>query len=60
MEQPWWQDGDTSFISPLESAATLGIAKSFELFKPCLSHAAWLEVQHYGTSFHCLIGAAAA
>ena len=60
VQQPWWQDGDTSFISPLESAATLGIAKSFELFKPCLSHAAWLEVQHYGTSFHGLIGAAAA
>jgi hypothetical protein len=53
--QPWWQDGDTSFISPLESAATLGIAKTFALFKPCLSHAAWLEVQHFGTSFHGLI-----
>ena len=58
-EQPWWQDGDTSFISPLESAATLGIAKTFELFKPCLSHAAWLEIQHFGTSFHGLIDAAA-
>jgi hypothetical protein len=56
VQQPWWQDGDTSFISPLESAATLGIAKTFSLFKPCLSHAAWLEVQHFGTSFHGLIG----
>lgn len=60
VEQPWWQDGDTSFISPLESAATLGIAKTFELFKPCLTHAGWLEVQHYGTSFHGLIAAGAA
>ena len=59
VDQPWWQDGDTSFISPLESAATLGIAKTFSLFKPCLSHAAWLELQHYGTSFHGLINGAA-
>lgn len=60
VDQPFWQDGDTSFISPLESAATLGIAKTFALFKPCLSHAAWLEVQHFGTSFHRLIGVPAA
>jgi hypothetical protein len=59
VNQPWWQDGDTSFITPLESAATLGIAKTFQLFKPCLSHAAWLEVQHFGTCFHGLINAAA-
>lgn len=55
VEQPHWQDGDVSFISPLESAATLGLAKTFALFKPCLSMAGWLEVQHYGTSFHSLI-----
>jgi len=59
-DQPWWQDGDISFISPLESAATLGVAKTFQLFKPCLSHAAWLEVQHFGTNFHQLISAPAA
>ena len=28
-QQPWWQDGDCSWVSPLESAATLGIAKTF-------------------------------
>lgn len=55
MEQSWWLDRDCSFISPLESAATLGIAKSFRLFKPCFSHGAWLELQHWGTSFHSLI-----
>jgi hypothetical protein len=55
VEQPWWQDGDCSFISPLESAATLGIAKTFALFKPCFTHAAWLEIQHHGTDFHSLI-----
>lgn len=55
VNQPHWQDGDVSFISPLESAATLGIAKTFSIFKPCLSTAGWLEVQHFGTSFHNLL-----
>lgn len=58
VDQPWWLDRDCSFISPLESAATLGLLKTFRLFKPGLSHAAWLEVQHWGTSFHCLLEAA--
>jgi hypothetical protein len=53
---PCWQNGDCSFVSPLESAATLGIATVFQLYKPAFSHAAWLEVQHWGTSFHQLIG----
>lgn len=54
----FWQDGDVSFISPLESAATLGISKVFELFKPCLENAGWFEIQHYGSNFHQLISAA--
>lgn len=58
VEQSWWLDRDCSFISPLESAATLGLLKTFRLYKPCLSHAAWLEVQHWGTSFHSLLGVA--
>lgn len=57
-EQAWWLDGDCSFISPLESAATLGLIKTFRLYKPCLPYAAWLEVQHWGTSFHSLIESA--
>ena len=52
-----WQDQDISFISPLESAATLGISKVFKLFKPSLSHAAFLQLQHFGSSFHSLINA---
>jgi len=54
-ERPWWLDGDCSFISPLESAATLGLIKTFRLYKPSFAHASWLEVQHWGTSFHCLL-----
>lgn len=55
-QQSWWQDGDCSLVSPLESAASLGIAKTFRLFKPMMANASWLELQHWGTSFHCLIG----
>lgn len=55
-QQPWWQDGDCSWVSPLESAATLGIAKTFQLYKPAMAQAAWLELQHWGQNFHCLLG----
>ena len=55
-QQPHWQDGDSSWVSPLESAATLGIAKTFRMFKPVMAQASWLEIQHWGTSFHCLLG----
>ena len=53
--QSHWLDRDCSFISPLESAATLGLMKTFALRKPAFSHASWLELQHWGTSFHNLI-----
>jgi len=55
-QQHHWLDGDCSWVSPLESAATLGIAKTFRLFKPVMAQASWLEIQHWGTGFHCLLG----
>jgi len=54
--QSWFMDRDCSLISPLESAATLGLTKTFKLFKPHFSYAAFLELQHWGTSFRSLIG----
>jgi hypothetical protein len=54
--QPYFLDRDTSFVSPLESAATLGIMKTFRVYKPAPEHASFLEIQHYGTSFLRLIG----
>ena len=51
-----WLDGDVSFVSPLESAATLGIAKTFCLYKPVMAMGSWLELQHWGNSFHNLLG----
>ncbi|MCB4421457.1 calcium-binding protein [Synechococcus sp. HB1133] len=50
-----WLDYNTSFISPLESAASLGIAKTFMCYKPSFDYASWLHVQHFGDSFHSLI-----
>ncbi|WP_156097840.1 calcium-binding protein [Synechococcus sp. KORDI-100] len=54
-QQPHWQDRDVSFISPLESAATLGLLKTFQVYKPALACGSWLEIQHYGNNFSCLI-----
>ncbi|WP_413441544.1 hypothetical protein [Synechococcus sp. MIT S1220] len=53
MACPWWQNGDDRWITPLESAATVGIARTFCLYKPAMSHASWLEIQHWGEWFHC-------
>jgi hypothetical protein len=48
-------DRDTSFIGPLESAATLGIMRAFRIYKPAPEHAAFLEIEHFGQAFLGLI-----
>ncbi|MBH8553693.1 calcium-binding protein [Nostocaceae cyanobacterium CENA357] len=55
-KQPYFLDRDTSFVSPLESAATLGIMKTFRVYKPAPEQASFLEIQHFGTGFLSLIG----
>lgn len=54
MNQSYFKDNDTSFVGPLESAATLGIMKTFKVYKPEPQN--FLEVVHYGTSFLGLLG----
>jgi hypothetical protein len=49
--QPHFLDRDTGFIGPLESAATLGIMKTFRVYKPAVENASFLEIEHYGTGF---------
>jgi hypothetical protein len=39
-------DGDVSYLSPLDSAATLSVMKTFRIFKPVLDQAWFLEVLH--------------
>jgi len=50
MAQPHWLDYDVSFVSPLESAATLGVTKTFPVYKPLAPHA-FLEVEHLDDRF---------
>ncbi|MBW4671204.1 MAG: calcium-binding protein [Cyanomargarita calcarea GSE-NOS-MK-12-04C] len=54
--QEHFLDRDTSFVSPLESAATLGIMKTFRIYKTVPQQANFLEIQHFGTGFLSLIG----
>lgn len=55
-EKEWFLDYDCSLISPLESAATLGLLKTFDLYKPHMAYAGFLEIQHWGSGFFSLIG----
>jgi hypothetical protein len=49
--KPYFLDRDTSFVGPLESAATLGVMKTFRIYKPAQETGAFLEVEHPGTRF---------
>jgi hypothetical protein len=44
-------DRDTSFVGPLESAATLGIMRAFRVYKAAAESAGFLEIQHFGTAY---------
>ncbi len=44
--QPYFLDRSAEFGGPLESAATLGIMRCFECYKPGRENAAFLEVEH--------------
>lgn len=39
---------DASFVGPLESAASLGLARTFRVFKPAPDNASFLEIEHAG------------
>jgi hypothetical protein len=44
--QSHFLDRDVSFVGPLESAATLGIMRTFKIYKPAPENACFLEVEH--------------
>ena len=46
---------DTSFHGPLESAATLGMLKTFQLMKPAPQNGRFLTVEHGGRNFMGLL-----
>jgi hypothetical protein len=43
---PHFLDGDVSYLSPLDSAVTLSVMKTFHIYKPVLEQAWFLEVLH--------------
>lgn len=51
MRQPSFYDRDTSWIGPLESAATLAPGKVFGLYKADKPDPWFLAIEHYGTRF---------
>lgn len=51
VQQPHFLDRDSSFFSPLESAATLGIMRTFRIYKSIPQQANFLEVEHYGNAW---------
>ena len=52
----YFAERDHSFISPLESSASLGIMKTFSLYKPSAQNAHFFEVQHHGAGYARKIG----
>ena len=51
VRQPYFLDRDTSFIGPLESAASLGIMRAFRVYKPAAQNANFLEIEHFGAAW---------
>ena len=48
---PYFLDRSDAFIGPLESAATLGLVRTFDVFKPGIENANFFEVQHHGSGY---------
>ena len=46
VSQPYFGDEDSTFAGPLESAASLGIIKTFRQYKPSPANAGFLELEH--------------
>lgn len=49
--QPHFMDLDCSFISPLESAGSLSLLKTFSLYKTSGQSMPWFEIHHQDTKF---------
>lgn len=46
--QPYFGRRDTSYIGPLESAATLGLIRTFQVYKAAPHNANFFEIEHAG------------
>jgi hypothetical protein len=54
--RPYFLDRSAAFVGPLESAATLGVMRTFRVYKPAAPFAPFLEIEHAGTAYASLIG----
>jgi hypothetical protein len=52
--QPQWDDKDTGFIGPLESAATLGVLKTFSIYKSWGRAYPFFAVEHLDRRFSAM------
>jgi hypothetical protein len=43
---PYFLDRASDYWGPLESSATLGVMRTFEVYKPALANAGFLEIRH--------------
>jgi hypothetical protein len=50
-KQPWFADGDIAYRDAKISGASLGLMKTFALYRPGVSNASFLEVQRTSTPF---------
>lgn len=55
MNQPYFGSRSPAFIGPLESAATLGIMRTFHIYKPAPENASFFEIEHDDCRFIRLI-----
>ena len=55
--RPWFLDRSSAFVGSLESAATLGLATTFAVYKPALESADFLEVRHHGSAYLSMVAA---
>jgi hypothetical protein len=51
LKQPHFGSQAMSFIGPLESAATLGIMRTFKIYKPAPENANFLEIEHFDNAY---------
>ena len=51
IEQQSFDDRDSSWVGPVESAVTLGIGKVFDIYKSVRPDPFFLEVHHYGAVY---------
>jgi hypothetical protein len=49
--QPHFSDRASRFIGPIETTNTLGVMRTFRVYRPSPDNADFLEVQHAGTSY---------